>query len=56
MPVTKKRSVLYAHVDPNLKKWFKALCNKQAGRVSQSTMLTRILIAAKKNPDLIKAA
>jgi hypothetical protein len=51
-----KKEILYLHVDTETKRWLKSLCAKQVGRVSQSTMAERIFVAAKKNPNLFKAA
>jgi hypothetical protein len=50
-----KQAILYLHVDRSTKAWLKAACRKQPGHVSQSTMIQRILKAAKTNPKFFTA-
>lgn len=44
----KKKTVLYLHVDAETKRWLKALCKKQAGHISQSTMAEQLFKASRK--------
>jgi hypothetical protein len=46
--MTKKKEILYLHVNPSTKRWLKAIAKKQGGHVSQSTMAEQIFIAARK--------
>lgn len=47
--VPAKRTILYIHIAPSLKKWLQTACKNEAGHVSMSTMVQRILSAAKEN-------
>ncbi len=54
--IAPNEAILYLHVDKKIKTWLKATCKKQPGHVSQSTMVRRILTAARSNPKLLNAA
>jgi hypothetical protein len=59
---TKNTNILFLHVKKPTKKWFKALTQKMGrseqslGRVTQSTVASRIFDNLKKNPKLLKEA
>lgn len=48
MATTRKKTILYLHVDLKTKRWLKKLCAQQSGYFSQSTMAEQVFVAAQK--------
>lgn len=48
---TKKRQIIFLYTNAKTKKWLKALCKRQPGKMSQSTMVAQMLTKLQKDPE-----
>lgn len=49
-----KRSTLYLYISTENKKWLNALCAKQVGKISKSTMAEKLFHVLRTNPEILK--